>query len=133
VCPFRPMPALPVVPLAQPSMRPLAVLALLGLLAFAGLQLPGLLASPPPGRPSAPQVTVFGAPSAPDTWAAEAFFRKRGFVVHVRDVTTDAAARAEHVRLGSGALPTILVGGEQLEGFREWEVERILDRMARKR
>jgi hypothetical protein len=112
-------------------MRPLVVLALLGLLAFAGLRLPDLLASPPSVRPSSPQVTVLGAPSAPDTWAAEKFFRKRGFAVHVRDITTDPAARAEHVRLGSGALPVILVGSERLEGFREWEAERVLDRMAR--
>jgi glutaredoxin len=113
-------------------MRPLVVLALLGLLAFAGLHLPDLLTSSPPARPSGPPVTVFGAPSAPDTWAAEAFFRRRGFDVRVRDITTDPAARAEHVRLGSGTLPVILVGSERLEGFREWEAERVLDRMARK-
>jgi hypothetical protein len=113
-------------------MRILLVLAALGLLAFLGLK--GVPFMPAPaGGPGAAEAVLYADSSDGTTWDAERFLQKHGYTVRVRDITVDAAAHAEYIRLGAGELPIILLEGDRVNGFRSWEVERIIDRARRSR
>jgi hypothetical protein len=111
-------------------MRVLLLIAALGALAYVGLVgLPDIGSS---AAPQGPDVIIFFDPAAPEGYQAERFFRSRGLSVQLRDISADAVARAEHVRRGARELPMILIDRQQLDGFREWEAERILDQRKRK-
>jgi len=113
-------------------MRTLLVVALLGLFAYLGLHgLPHLATSPTAQTQEV--ATIFVDPNDPTAWEAERFFRDRGIQVKLRDIVRDADAHAEYIRRGAGALPVIVFHGQQFEGFRSWEVERVLDQRSRQR
>lgn len=110
-------------------MRVLLIIAALGLLAYIGLAgLPELSSEP---SISAPDAIIFMDAAMPEGYQAERFFRSRGLTVQMRDIGSDAAARAEYVRRGARELPMILLGSDRMDGFREWEAERILDQRKR--
>lgn len=115
-------------------MRTLFVLALLGLLAFAGAKgqqyLPSL-DSPPSFRGH--EVVLYADSGSAEAWEAAEFYRQRGLRVRVRDIRTDATAHAEYVRMGGGELPVSVIGAHRLHGFRSWEAERVLDQLSRTR
>jgi hypothetical protein len=111
-------------------MRILLAVAALGLLAYLGFAaFPEIAVT---SAPDTPDAIIFLDPAQPDGFQAEQFFRSRGMNVLVRDVSTDATARAEYVRRGARGLPMIIIRGDQLDGFRQWEAERLLDSHARR-
>jgi len=112
-------------------MKTLLLLSTLGLLALAGMK--GWDALQPAGgpAPTGPRVAIYLDPSDPAGWEAEAFFRRRGLQAEVWDVTQNASAHAEYVRMGGGPLPVVRIGSERLSGFDRRTAERILDRMER--
>jgi hypothetical protein len=110
-------------------MKPLATLVLLGLLAFVFSQRPSFIFGEQAARPNVLTVEVYLDPTQAEGWEAERFFRARGLRVHTRDIMTDADAHKEYIRRGRGPLPMILIGNERLDGFRDWEAQRLLDRI----
>lgn len=112
-------------------MRILLVLAALGLLAFLGLK--GMPFMPAPAGAPAAEAVLYADPADAATWEAERFMQRHGYRVRVRDVNVDAAAHAEYIRLGAGELPIILFDGHRVNGFRSWEIERLIDRSRRSR
>lgn len=113
-------------------MKPLLILSLLGLLAFAGMKGATALQEPAASRaPAGPPIAIYLDPSDPIGWEAEAFFRGRGLRPEVWDVTQNAHAHAEYIRMGGGPLPVVRIGPERLSGFDRRTAERVLDRLER--
>lgn len=63
-------------------------------------------------------ITVFSKPACPQCSATQRWLTQRGVRHVVRDVTADAAARAQVLSLGYTAAPVVVVGGEHWSGFR---------------
>lgn len=106
------------------------MLALLGLLGFFGLN--GLPFTPAPAG-AQPYAELYIDASDGASWEAERFMRSQGYQVRVHDIRVDGAAHAEYIRLGAGELPIILFDGHRVNGFRSWEIERLIDRSQRTR
>lgn len=85
---------------------------------------------PEPSRPAtrpAPTVELFGTSWCPHCAHARDYFRKKGIAFVEHDIDQDKAALRRNVELtGNRAVPTVVIGGKVIQGFRPGEYDRAL-------
>lgn len=62
-------------------------------------------------------VVLYGTPTCPYCAKARAYLREHNIRFADLDVTTDDKAKSDFAKLGSRAVPVILVGRRRIEGF----------------
>ena len=67
----------------------------------------------------AKEVVVYHQPDCPPCHAAMQFLTEQGIPFTAKDVTKDAEAVQELIRVGATSTPTIRVGEEWMIGFRK--------------
>lgn len=65
------------------------------------------------------RVTLYSAPGCAHCRRVKAFLRARGIAFSELDVQRSAKARKALERLGARGVPTLVIGGERLDGFSE--------------
>jgi len=80
---------------------------------------------------STPEVVMYATSWCPYCAKARAYFAQSGIAYVEHDVEKSATARAEFKRLGGRAVPLIVVGREQMNGFSEVGFEFLMTRAAR--
>lgn len=107
-------------------MRILLLIACLAVLAFAVVKSIPMLASAP--EANSVEAMLFVSGGDPVAIEMEQFLRERGVRVRIYDVNADALAKAEFVRQGGGQLPLAVIQGDRVDGYRPWELERVIAR-----
>lgn len=66
---------------------------------------------------TASKVVVYGTPTCPYCAKARAYLREQNIQFADLDVTTNEKAKRDFAKLGSRAVPVILVGDRRIDGF----------------
>jgi len=73
------------------------------------------------------KVVVYTSETCPHCTSAKNFLKEKGVEFEEKNVSTDAEARNELMKMGFMGVPIILVDDETVEGFNKGKLEKLLE------